>query len=379
MSSKRAKSRLQTEEHICAPIFVRHHYIIIETRDGELFYVDRNALLTSNLLSSVLCELREDPDGVLATVLPAPPTGTIDKVYSKLVDVPRSANGKDGASTTRMAFVPVSKDRYPNVIAVLADGDVEVIVNEEVLSHNICQLPIIYPLTSAEENSLLEMSQSVHSPKSAKEAKLSKSQQQALMAQEALHNKIQQRNLTVMKIQQASERGLTHLILTKLNAEQFELALKFMYYKYKNDHICDAEKRPMFTGFVHEKPLLVLPQEHAVLKFMYYKYKNDHICDAEKRPMFTGFVHEKPLLVLPQEHAVLNSEKLKSLDTCVKNDKKDYFDELLTTTDGNRAAAECIYSQMAPDPITGAGPIVCPRAFTNAHMMQLAIATLLQI
>eukprot|EP00758_Cryptobia_borreli_P005410 Tbor_TRINITY_DN4871_c0_g1::TRINITY_DN4871_c0_g1_i2::g.1522::m.1522 len=339
MSSKRAKSRLQTEEHICAPIFVRHHYIIIETRDGELFYVDRNALLTSNLLSSVLCELREDPDGVLATVLPAPPTGTIDKVYSKLVDVPRSANGKDGASTTRMAFVPVSKDRYPNVIAVLADGDVEVIVNEEVLSHNICQLPIIYPLTSAEENSLLEMSQSVHSPKSAKEAKLSKSQQQALMAQEALHNKIQQRNLTVMKIQQASERGLTHLILTKLNAEQFELALKFMYYKYKNDHICDAEKRPMFTGFVHEKPLLVLPQEHAVL----------------------------------------NSEKLKSLDTCVKNDKKDYFDELLTTTDGNRAAAECIYSQMAPDPITGAGPIVCPRAFTNAHMMQLAIATLLQI
>jgi hypothetical protein len=364
------------EVPVSIPVFVPHHYLKIETRDGHMFVVDRNVAIMSRLIRSSLQELyrralSEEDGGDSVRTIGSPtsaggngegesetPRGSVRPSVLQealLGGLGNGGNGTFGAEINEFdderelgnKHAADSNPSSPNsiVLYALADGDVEVLANSERTAVAAGQLPIVYCFPST-TTAAVEAGQSSISglmgsfapqaPPSGKGG--SKQHQQAQIAQEQAMFMQQQRAKVEEALDSMRDTPLTHIRLTKLTSEQFEIALRFMQYKYKVDHITDGPMRAGFRGFIPGQPTYPPPPS-------------------------TGSA------LAPQQSTLgspLNKRKSLAASSV-----------LLTQSSmgggGDSAALEDV------DPITGAGPVRVPDPFTEHHVLLLAISSLLQL
>ena len=377
-TKKQGGASALVDEPVMIPVFVPHHYLRLETRDGHQFVVDRNVAMMSRLLRHSLRDLYRiavsGDDG--NAVKPSSATDTtaprdtvkpsilqetllgglgdrdvVRRAIDESTDVYGDENSEDetndqtgfgGRGRRQNGDDPLDVDEE-EVLFTLADGDVEVLVNSERTAVAAGQLPIVYCQASTSSmdatggaNSMQASLLSPLPPPSGKGN--SKQLQQAQAAHEQAMFLQQQRAKVEEALDSMRETPLTHLRLTKLTAEQFELALRFMQYKYKVDHINDGALRQGFYGFL---------------------------------PGHTSYPPTQPS---PNPaHGGTTSSMATSVNAASKRKS------IAPIAGGVAAFDGSMVEGLDVDPVTGAGIVKIPEAFSEHHILLLAIASLLQL
>ena len=382
-TSKKGAAAAAAEEPVMIPVFVPHHYLKVETRDGHMFVVDRNVVLMSRLIRNSLRELyrialtedddeearnnnnqqsssinnqQEAPRGsVRPSVLQESLLGGLGKasiIGGDADDVEGGGIYEDASiNTNNRNNVSGSEEDSGmmgagsnKVLHILADGDIEVLINSERTAVAAGQLPIVYclPSTSTADNSHSAMGMMTSftpaAPPSGKGG--SKQMQQAQMAHEQAMLQQQQRAKVDEALESMRDTPLTHIRLTKLTSDQFEIAMRFMQYKYKVDHIADGSLRPGFRGFIPGQP-------------------------SYPPPPSVGSAPAQPTAGSPT-----SANKRKSLAAS----------SMLGQSVGGGGGEGCTGDgAQEVDPITGSGSIRTPDPFAEHHILLLAISSLLQL
>ena len=344
MATKKKTQQPVEEAPISAPLFVKHHYLILESSDGERFFVDRNAAATSKLIAAALVELGNRADEEVGDIN--------DDLAAAAEDGIVGGGGAtaDGAPSSSSSFF-------------ILRGDVEVKANGEKAANAAAQLPIVHPsiLVAAAMAQQRPMTGdgaaggggggraagggggSAAKSLGSKAAQHMIAQQEAMAQQLALYHHVEASAAALASL------PLTHLRLAHLTAPMVETAVRFMYYKYKNDHVTDAELRQGFFALVsgrsHPPPP---PQQQQQQQAFGMSASFGAFGEAGRG----GFA---PPSVSP-----------------TKQRKSAAAANLL-------AAAAAAANGPPVDPITGGGITQVPAVGSQAHMLFLSVSLLLQL